>query len=55
MAAMVFTNTNSFSCSSSAAVSTSAHNIPLLDTAVDLAVSICVLFLPLLRIIGLTA
>lgn len=55
MTAMVSANTNGFSCCSAAAVSTSAHNIPLLDTAIILAVSICVLSLPLLRIIGLTA
>ena len=48
--AMVSANTNSFSCSSTAAVSTSVHNIPLLDTAISLVVSICVL-LGLLRII----
>ena len=52
MTAMNSMSFNSFSCSSAAAVA-SAHNIPLLDTAIILAVSICVL--PLLRIIGLTA
>lgn len=51
MTAMVCSNTNSFSCSSTAAVNTSVHNIPLLDTAISLVVSICVLGLGLLRII----
>ena len=40
-----------FSCCSTAVAGTSAHNIPLLDTAIFLAVSICVLCLGLLRII----
>ena len=54
MKAMVFTNSNSFSCSTAAAGS-SAYMIPILDTAVILAVSICILALPLLRIMSLTA
>jgi len=49
MTAMVFANSNSFSCSTAAAGS-SARNIPILDTASILAVSICVL--PLVRITG---
>ena len=53
MKAMHSMNPASFSCCSTAVACTSAHNIPLLDTAVILAVSICVL--PLLRIIGLSA
>lgn len=52
MTAMVRTGSNSFNCCSQAAVNTSAHNIPLLDTAISLVVSICVLCLGLLRIIG---
>ena len=51
MTAMVSMNSNSFSCSSAAAVSTSARNIPILDTAIALVVSICVVLLGLLRII----
>lgn len=51
MTAMVRANANSFSCCSTAAVSTSARYIPLLDTAITLVVSICVLLLGLLRII----
>ena len=52
MTAMVSMNTNSFRCCSTAAAGSSAHNIPVLDTANALVVSICVLCLPLLRIIG---
>lgn len=43
MAAFGCMNSNCFSCCFSAAACTSAHNIPLLDTAVSLVVSICVL------------
>ncbi len=49
MTAMSFMNSNSASCSTAAAV-VSAHNVPILDTAISLVVSICVL--GLLRIIG---
>jgi len=45
-------NSNSFSCSTAAAGS-SARNIPILDTAEVLAVSICVL--PVLRITAAAA
>lgn len=48
MTAMVSMNSNSFSCCSTAVAGTSARNIPILDTALILAVSICVL--PILRI-----
>lgn len=50
MTAMTAMHSNSFSCCSTAVAVTSARNIPLLDTARILAVSICVL-LGLLRII----
>ena len=52
MTAMFSMNSNSFSCSTTAATA-SAHIIPFLDTAVSLVVSICIL--PLLRIIGACA
>ena len=48
MAAFGFAYTNSFSSCSMAAAGTSAPMIPLLDTAISLVVSICVV---LLRII----
>ncbi|MBQ2854732.1 MAG: hypothetical protein IJE81_04585 [Oscillospiraceae bacterium] len=51
MKTMFSMNTASSSCCSSAVAGTSAHNIPILDTAPVLAVSICVLGLSLLRII----
>ena len=43
MTAMTAMHSNSFSCCSTAVAVTSARNIPLLDTARILAVSICVL------------
>lgn len=49
MTAMCSVSSHSFSCSTAAAGS-SAHMIPILDTAIILAVSICIL--PLLRIMG---
>ena len=50
MAAYGFMNSNGFSCCSSAVAGTSARIISILDTAMEMAVSICVL-LGLLRII----
>lgn len=43
-------NTNSFSYCSMAAAGSSARILPILDTAISLVVSICVLCLGLLRI-----
>ncbi len=51
MTAMTSHSSNSFCCSAAAA-GTSARNIPILDTAIDLAVSICVLILGIVRMIG---
>ena len=52
MMTMNSTNSSAFSCSTAAA-GTSAHIFPILDTAMILVVSICIL--PILRIIGLIA
>ena len=52
MTAVNFVNSASLNCSAAAVVS-SAHYAPILDTAVILAVSISVL--PILRIMGLCA
>ena len=51
MMAMASKSSNCFSCCNSAAAGSSARNIPLLDTAISLVVSICVLCLGLVRII----
>ena len=51
MAAMVSMNTNSFNCCSMAAAGTSAPMISILDTAIALVVSICILCLDIVRII----
>ena len=52
MTAMNYANSASSNCSTAAVVS-SAHYAPILDTAVILAVSISIL--PILRIMGLCA
>lgn len=52
MTAMNFANSASSNCSAAAVVS-SAHYAPILDTATILAVSIFIL--PILRIMGLCA
>ena len=46
MTAFGFMHTNSFNCCSKAAAGTSAPMIPILDTAIILVVSICIV-LPL--------
>lgn len=53
MTARFSTRNHSFNCCSSAAACSSARIIPLLDTAIILVVSICVVCLLPLRIIGL--
>lgn len=53
MKAMVSMTSSHSSCCAAVA-GTSVHNIPLMDTARILAVSICVLCLGMLRIIGLS-
>ena len=49
MAAFGSKNSNSFSCCSMAAAGTSAPMIPLLDTAIFLVVSICVVLLRMIE------
>ena len=51
MTAFGFNNTNRFNCCSMAAAGTSAPMIPILDTAVSLVVSICIVLVRIIRTI----
>lgn len=51
MTAFGFTNTNRFNCCSMAAAGISAPMFPILDTAVSLVVSICIVLVRIIRTI----